>query len=41
MDFFPKEIRKKNKIGEFAEDEKKKDKKENDNKAFRDYVNNK
>lgn len=41
-DFIPKDIRKKYKLGEFAEDEQKqKEEKDKLNKDFRDYVNNK
>lgn len=39
-DYFPKEIRKKWKLGEYAEDEKKAERKK-ENKEFRDYVKNK
>lgn len=37
-DYIPKEIRKELKLGEFAEDEKEKEKRDL-NKQFRDYVN--
>lgn len=41
-DFIPKDIRKKYKLGEFAEDEQKqKEEKDKLNKDFRDYVKNK
>ncbi len=39
-DFFPKELRKELKMGEYAEDESEK-KKKDENKAFRDFVNKK
>ena len=38
-DYFPKSVRKEAKIGEFAEDDKKKKEKEKENQQFRDYVN--
>ena len=41
-DFIPKDIRKKYKLGEFAEDEQKqKEEKDKLNKDFRDYVKSK